>query len=369
MARRFLLIVATLIVLVLIGAIAFRLFATQLMRAAFVPTTGFEEAAAPAGPDYRQPGMWIARPDRPGSPALWTPTGFVDRPDIKASLFFVHPTSFLDKSRWNAPLDDGDSAQRARIFVKSQASAFNGIGAIWAPRYRQATVGAFLSTRPDAEKAIDLAYRDVRAAFDQFLEEAPKDRPIILAAHSQGSYHLARLLRDRIAGTLLAGRIAAAYVAGWPLSMTIDVPKLGLPACRSARDAGCIIAWQSFAEPADPGQLMKIYDASMGPNGRSRAGTPILCVDPLSGTIGGGAPASANLGTLIPTSDLENAAMKVGLVPARCDRRGLLLIGEEPPEMPPYTLPGNNYHVFDYALFWANVRADARRRVEAFVAR
>jgi hypothetical protein len=29
-------------------------------------------------------------------------------------------------------------------------------------------------------------------------------------------------------------------------------------------------------------------------------------------------------------------------------------------------LPGNNYHVFDYSLFWANVRADAERRMAAF---
>jgi hypothetical protein len=29
-------------------------------------------------------------------------------------------------------------------------------------------------------------------------------------------------------------------------------------------------------------------------------------------------------------------------------------------------LPGNNYHVFDFSLFWANVRADAKRRLAAF---
>ena len=50
----------------------------------------------------------------------------------------------------------------------------------------------------------------------------------------------------------------------------------------------------------------------------------------------------------------------------RCDARGFLLIGENPPELGPYVLPGNNYHVFDYALFWANARADAERRIAAF---
>jgi hypothetical protein len=34
--------------------------------------------------------------------------------------------------------------------------------------------------------------------------------------------------------------------------------------------------------------------------------------------------------------------------------------------MGPFGLPGNNYHVYDYALFWANIRADAERRLAAF---
>jgi hypothetical protein len=32
-------------------------------------------------------------------------------------------------------------------------------------------------------------------------------------------------------------------------------------------------------------------------------------------------------------------------------------------------LYGNNYHVYDYALFWANIRADAEARLSAFEAR
>jgi hypothetical protein len=48
--------------------------------------------------------------------------------------------------------------------------------------------------------------------------------------------------------------------------------------------------------------------------------------------------------------------------------RGLLLIGD-PPEMGPYVLPGNNYHVYDYSLFWANIRADAARRLAAYKTR
>jgi hypothetical protein len=57
--------------------------------------------------------------------------------------------------------------------------------------------------------------------------------------------------------------------------------------------------------------------------------------------------------------------LRAGEVPARCADRGILLIGEGP-ELGPYVLPGKNYHVFDISLFWANVRADAARRLAAF---
>ena len=34
-----------------------------------------------------------------------------------------------------------------------------------------------------------------------------------------------------------------------------------------------------------------------------------------------------------------------------------------------YVMPGNNYHVYDYSLFWANIRADAQSRADAYLAR
>src|SRR5690606_40773800 len=66
-------------------------------------------------------------------------------------LFFVHPTSYLERARWNAPLDDARSQALARTFLRGMASAFAAADAIWAPRYRQATFGAFLTDAPEAE--------------------------------------------------------------------------------------------------------------------------------------------------------------------------------------------------------------------------
>ena len=137
---------------------------------------------------------------------------------------------------------------------------------------------------------------------------------------------------------------------------------------QSADQAHCILSWMSYAEPADPSQILDVWDETSGPRG-ARRGTDMLCTNPLTGTPGGGAAgADRNLGTLIPNEQMTEAEMRPGLVAARCGPRGILLIGEREtlPELGPYALPGNNYHVYDYALFWANVRADAERRLAAF---
>jgi hypothetical protein len=369
LARRFLWVIAGITILFIIGAIGYKLFEMQLMRLAFVPKTEFRDVPMARGASYDRADLWIARPDLRGNPSLWVPEGFqpTDRP--RASIFFIHPTSFLERSAWNAPVDDAESQQRARLFVRSQASAFNSVGEVWAPKYRQAAFGAFLTTEENATRALDFAYRDVLAAYEAFIRQAPEDRPIILAAHSQGSLHLTRLLAERIARAPEKSRIAAAYVIGWPISMTADLPTLGLPACERAAQAGCILSWQSFSEPADPKMVTDVYDKSVSRTGVSRAGTRMLCTNPLTGNAGDAAPAERNAGTLIPNADFTAAEFRRGAVPARCDVRGFLLIGESPPDFGEYVLPGNNYHVFDYSLFWANVRADAEARLAAFLAR
>ena len=162
--------------------------------------------------------------------------------------------------------------------------------------------------------------------------------------------------------------MVAAYLIGWPVSVSVDLPALPFPACERPDQAACILSWQSFSEPADPSQITDVYDESLAAGGARRAGTAMLCTNPLTGARGGEAPASRNLGTLVPNEDMSAAEFRRGAVPARCGPRGFLLIGdnESLPAMGPYALPGNNYHVYDYALFWANIRADAERRLAAF---
>ena len=129
----------------------------------------------------------------------------------------------------------------------------------------------------------------------------------------------------------------------------------------------CIVSWLSFAQPADPGQMLTRYRTTPGFDGKPRTGSPVLCTNPLTGMVGGSAPASANLGTLVPNSSFTTGELVAGAVPASCRPDGLLIVGD-PPKLPAGVLPGNNYHLFDIPLFWENLHQDVGRRMRAWQA-
>ncbi len=398
MARKFLYVIAAIILLILAAGIVYQLYPGWLARVAFVPSAEFKQQAAVEPNAYDDPKMWFARPGMDKDPSAWRPAvqsedgtapdsadaqsrdqlippataAEAAPPPGDAAVFFVHPTSYYSRSSWNAPLENRDSDHRANLFVQGMASAFADAGEIWAPRYRQATLGAFLAKdRVTAGKAIDAAYRDVEEAFDAFIAAQPKTKPIILAGHSQGALHLTTLLKNRIAGTPLAKRIVAAYVIGWPISLDTDMTALGLPACETPEQKGCILGWASFADPADPEMVTAAYDGTIGFDGRPRADTRMLCTNPLTGTRDAAAAPDANLGTLVPTEGFKSGSLIAGKIGATCDdTRGLLMIGDAEIAknyvVAGYVLPGNNYHVYDITLFWANVRADALRRLATY---
>jgi hypothetical protein len=364
-ARRFLIVIVVLTLLIVAGAFAIFQFGGQVLVKQAVPEGHFQAQKADGGPDYALASTWLARPGLTDDPSHWLPDGITAATRGKAAIFYIHPTTYLERDRWNAPLDaGGETAFRTNVFVQSQASAFNGAGQIWAPRYRQAAFGAFLLDSKDAQQALDLAYRDVSAAFDAFVE-ASGDKPIILAGHSQGALHLERLLREKVAGKPIAKRIIAAYVVGWPIDRLSDLPALGLPACATPEQTGCILSWLTFGDPPNPKLILDQWEDSAGLTGGDRKQDETLCVNPITGTIDGAAPAQDNPGTLVPSADLRSATLEPGLVGAHCDK-GLLIVDGAIPPLGPYVLPGNNYHVYDYALFWGAIRRDAERRLGAW---
>jgi len=369
LARRFLWIVVGLIILVALAALGYRLFGDRLIAIATEPKGSFAQSPQSPAPDYADGLAWVARPGRALDPGLFAPPGFRPAPKPAVAVFYVPPTTYIKNDRWNANLDDPDFQNRARALTAVQGGVFNNVGAVWAPFYRQASFGAFLSRKAgDKVQAFNFAYADVVRAWDAFLAANPSG-PIILGGHSQGSMHLARLIAERVAkDPALKERVVAAYVGGWPLSVTADLPAMGMEGCAAPDTTGCVISWQSFAEPADTRAPAGAYATFTGLTGKPTAGTPILCVNPIRGfRTDAAAVAGANLGALKPNPDDPlRPKIVAGAVGAHCVG-GFLMIGPPPPGFDKFVLPGNNYHVYDYHLFWANLRADAERRANAWM--
>lgn len=362
MARKFLYFVAFCILMFIAGRLALTFYPEQLTRWSFTPGGQFEPQPDLAANAYASPDLWFARPGTPGeNPARWLAQGAATAAPVDAAVFFVHPTSYLKKSHWNGPLDDPDALRIGGVMVRANASVFGGASEVWAPRYRQATFGAFVTDAPEARQAHEVAYRDVARAFEAFLAAQPADRPIVLAGHSQGSFIVKRLLADKVAGTPLSKRIAAAYIIGWLVDTRRDLPAMGLPACASPDQPGCVVSYLSFTDNADTAMMRGAYERFAGKseaNGQAR----YLCSNPLTGTVGGSVPAARNPGSIVPDAKFEQARFTPALVGAACAADGTLRIGEGP-DMGPFVLPGGNYHVYDYALYWQALRQDFSRRV------
>lgn len=378
MAKKFLYFIAFTIVVALIGRIGWEMYKVELAAIAFVPSAEFTPQEPLEENAYQDPRLWYSRPGiGTKDPARWQPSYAGERSrsarandsDIaNFAVFFIHPTSYFNRGAWNAPIGenaDKEAERIARLYIRGMASPFNSASEIWAPKYRQATMGAFLTDAEEGQQAIDAAYQDVREAFRYFVSSLDDDTPIVLAGHSQGSLHLIRLLREEVKGSDFADRIVASYAVGWPISIDHDLPAMGVPACATGAQTGCVLSWSSFAEPADPSPVIETYAQSTGFDGQKRGDSKILCTNPITGTLGGIAERDANLGTLVPDDSMASGTLVPGAVPARCAGNGLLMIGE-PPELGSHVLPGNNYHVYDIPLFWANTQADVIRRVKAF---
>lgn len=371
-AAKFLLVIAGIVVLLLIGGIVFTSNEGSMMKFAFVPSGQFDDEVPGDEPDYANPDAWAVLPDAPGMAAM-KPEGVVDVAMVpEVDVFYVHPTTYLNKATWNAPVrGNEDSDRRLDTFsLKHQASAFNAAGRIYAPRYRQATFGSFFDQSGQGLKAIWRAHGDVLKAFDYYIQHENNGRPFILVGHSQGALHSLLLLAERIAPTKLKNRMVAAYIIGWPVSMEGDLDALpGIEACEGRTDTGCVVSFQSFADGGDPSMILAGFDSTPGLNGQPHLGTQMLCTNPLNWKVGGKAAKAANKGAVALTGgDATLPAPLEGLTGARCGADGILYLSEAPQGgWREYVMTGDNYHVYDFNLFYMNIRENAAARAAAWL--
>jgi hypothetical protein len=372
--------IAAIISVLLICAVIIIFNGKEIFISRVKPTYHFDIAKAPPAPDYSKDLSWAALPTKKSEADLIPAGGGTDnQATARADVFYIHPTGYFRTENWNSPIDPELAAfETVRSMVSVQASAFNGCCRVYAPQYREATLYAFMDTGKDGKHALDLAYSDVERAFDYYIKHYNQGRPFIIASHSQGSVHALRLLEEKIDRTTLYGR----FIAGYLIGVRIPAEKFTrsftrIKACSGGRDSGCILSWNTYAEGSVPFKFGFVWYR----NGWEDVGDKqIICINPLSWkndkeTV----PREKHKGAIFPgvggfwvtlitgkasgRKFTELPAPVEHMISARCSN-GVLYV---PKVKQAYEIGRGNYHIFDYHLFYMDIRENAIERVSNFL--
>lgn len=218
--------------------------------------------AADGKPDYNDLNYWAAHPYKHDvADSVPKPLRKNYQPDSTVDIFFIHPTTYTDKEKkcgWNASIDnDTLNAKTDYTSILFQASIFNEAGRVFAPRYRQANYYSYFPQSKEdtlnAIKAFDMAYNDIKTAFEFYLQHWNNGRPVIIASHSQGTTHAKRLLKEFFENSNLKNRLVAAYLVGIPVEPDYFTT---IKPCISPNQTGCICSWRTLQEGYKPDYML-----------------------------------------------------------------------------------------------------------------
>lgn len=309
----------------------------------------FSESPAPPAPDYTNLNNWAAHPDKK-DPSDEVPKSLAGKENQQdADVFFIHPTSYTgnsdDSFRWNADVRNAKiNRETDNGAIRFQASIFNARYRVFAPRYRQAHYYSFLTHNlSDKKQALDLAYTDVRKAFEYYLAHHRNGRPFLIAAHSQGTIHAHRILREFVEGKPLQQDFVGAYLPGMPVpadSFTLLRP------CQDSADYGCWTSWRTWRYGYEPTRFAAV------------------CHNPVSWTT--------------DTVQVDKSKHKGAVLrdfkktrPRLCDAKVYHeVLWVHRPQFPGSRLIKNpNYHIGDFNLFYLDVRENAALRLQSYLNR
>ncbi len=245
-------------------------------------------------PDYTKDASWLCRPGKAdacggnidttsiaangkASPVVVRTTKDVPKIDC----FYVYPTVSTDQTANSDMVADAAETNVARV----QFAPFRNVCRTFAPLYRQVTLKALrdlLTGQPSTADRI-MAYRDVAAAWADYLARDNGGRGVILIGHSQGSGLLKGLLQNAIEGRPEASRLIAAYIPGnnvlVPVGKDVGGDLKSTPLCHADSQTGCVAAWVSFRDGKVPPADSRF--------GRTAApGMEVACTNPAA--LGGG---------------------------------------------------------------------------------
>lgn len=334
-------------------------FQDNIVRFLISPKTPFQIAAPPRPPDYGAREAWAAWPDKGAG-------------EGEADIFYIHSTTHYSSTSWNASINDAAANHILKeTALPNEAGPFVGLGPIYGPRYRQATLFAFFTHKFDGVAARRFAYQDIRRAFQAFLRDIDDERPIVLVGYGQGGLEVLRLLEEFFQlDEDLRSRLAAAYVIGQATPMRLFQTQLKeTPPCEGPNSVRCIISYIDY-EPRFDEEMERARRRSMTWTAdgdlAASAGAPLLCVNPLTWTM-----TETHVGPESHIGAASATGIRFGEKPpsvthalgAKCVD-GILVVD---PPVQDYLRRrawfGAKWRAQNFNLFYFDLAADARRRV------
>ena len=334
--------------------IALSLFVSSCSNSYQKLATNYQINKASTGPNYSDLSYWAAHP------AIHDPSDSVPAPlqasyerDTAVDVFFIHPTTYLGTEKQfglNADISDAYLAAKTDYSpVLYQASLFNVAGRLFAPRYRQTHISAYYpATAADTTLAIaafELAYQDVKTAFEYYLANENKGRPIIIASHSQGTTHGIRLVKEFFDDKPLQKQLVAAYLVGIPVNPKIFT---SIKPCDTPKQIGCICSWRTYKEGYTPPFIEKEkFD--------------VIVTNPLTfNKMIPNASWKANKGGVLTNFN----KLAKGVAQAKLSDK--VLWTAKPKMFGSFLVKNQNYHIGDYNLYYVNVRENVIERMNAY---
>ena len=276
----------------------------------------------------------------------------------ETDLFLICPTVDMGKNgNYNMSMEDAAAKESFVGALNMEKGIYEDCTTMYAPYYRQMTFPVYSMTEEEMKPYLEIAYRDVAAAFEYYIEHCNNGRPVILAGFSQGSQLLLMLLEEYFDDPAYSDKLVAAYCIGWRVTEE-DLSKYPhLKMAEGEADTGVIISFNSEAEGVE--------DSIMVP-----AGTKTLGINPLNWrTDSTPADKSLNEGACFTKYSGEIKKEIPGLTGAYLDEtRGTLRVTDVAPgDYSNSLFPDGVYHLYDYQFFFRNLQKNVAVRLDSYL--
>ncbi|KNZ42291.1 DUF3089 domain-containing protein [Acetobacterium bakii] len=290
--------------------------------------------------------------------------------NLPVDVFYVYPTAYYNSPGEPAicPVTHGAMRQRARENVINKGSVFKAVGNYFVPYYRQISLEYLIDQKKnDIREFIAGPVTDVIQAFTYYMENFNNGRPFILAGHSQGSILISILLATSFKKHPEYNQsMVAAYIIGYGITQQYLENNPHLRFASGETDYGVIISYNTEA----PGITAENITVPHG----------TIAINPISWKCDETEISSSlSLGSRIVRRDEEGHLIdildKLHYADARIDmNRGVVICSTANPEDfriigGEKYFPLGNLHSGDYSLYYYDLRKNAQKRVNAYLAK